>query len=115
MKISNYLRVVWPKGFDERAAFELPYKGWLRVNVESENGCRFSLYFTDPVRLQQELDEAVSIGRPYFAEPGLIILPEVTVEAITDAVQFLWDQDYFETQHAVQGDASMVEMAGQFA
>jgi hypothetical protein len=115
MKMSSFPRVVWPQGFEERASFELPFKGWLRVKVESENGCRFSLYFTDPIRLQQELDEAVSVGHPYFVEPGLIVLPEVTVEAIEDAVRSLWNQDFFGALSAEQSETSRIEMARQLA
>jgi len=55
-----------------------------------DDGCRYAVYFSDPMRLQQDVDEAVKSGRPCFAEPGLIIVPEVTVQTIQDAVQFLW-------------------------
>jgi hypothetical protein len=88
-------RVIFPAGFDERAALETPLKGWLITQVELEDGCRYTLYFSDPIRLQQDLEEAVNGGRPCFAEPGLIILPEVTVKGIQDAVQFLWKQGFF--------------------
>lgn len=61
------------------------------------------MYFSDPIRLQQDVDEAVKRERPCFAEPGLIILPEVTVQAIQDAVQFLWKQGFFASLKAEQG------------
>lgn len=83
-------RIIFPEGFDERTAFETPLKGWLNAQVELEDGRRYAVYFSDPVRLQQDLEEAVNDGRPCFAEPGLIIVPEVTVEIIQNAVLFLW-------------------------
>jgi hypothetical protein len=89
MKTLSCPQVIFSEGFDEGAAFEAPLKGWLRAQVESEDGCRYAVYFSDPMRLQQDLAEEVELGRPCFAEPGLIILPEVTVEAIQDAVEFL--------------------------
>jgi hypothetical protein len=35
-------------------------------------------------------------GRGYYAEPGLIVLDEVTNEAMTEAVNELWQEGYFE-------------------
>src|SRR5215470_20089168 len=95
MKTQNTPRVLWPAGFDERAFVETPLKGWLSATVELDDGCRYAVYFSDPMRLQQDLDEAVQHGKPCFAEPGLIIVPEVTVQTIQDAVQFLWKQGFF--------------------
>ena len=93
-------RVIWPDGFDERAAFETPLRGWLSAQVELEDGWRYAVYFSDLVRLQQDVDEAIQSGRPCFAEPGCIIVPEVTVKAIQDAVQFLWTQGFFASLKA---------------
>jgi hypothetical protein len=97
-------QVIFPEGFDERAAFETPLKGWLKAQVELEDGCRYAVYFSDPIRLQHDIDEAVKGGRPCFAEPGLIIVPEVTGEAIQDAVQFLWKQGFFASLKAERGE-----------
>ena len=104
MKTRSGPRVIFPEGFDERAAFETPLKGWLKAQVELQDGCRYAVYFSDPIRLQQDLDEAVQSERPCFAEPGLIILPEVTVKAIQDAVQFLCKQGFFASLKAKQGE-----------
>lgn len=49
------------------------------------------------------MDEAVTSGRPCFAEPGLIVLPEVTVETIQNAVDFLWEQGFFAYLKADSG------------
>ena len=103
MKMGSGPQVIFPEGFDERAAFETPLKGWLKAQVELEDGCRYAVYFSDPIRLQQDVDEAVKHERPCFAEPGLIIIPEVTVQAIRDAVQFLWKQGFFASLKAEQG------------
>jgi hypothetical protein len=103
MKMRSGPRVIFPEGFDERAAFETPLKGWLKAQVELEDGCRYAVYFTDPLRLQQDVDEAVKHERPCFAEPGLITIPEATVQAIQDAVQFLWKQGFFAALKAEQG------------
>jgi hypothetical protein len=103
MKTQSNPRVLWPAGFDERAVAEALLKGWLSAMVELDDGCRYAVYFSDPIRLQQDLDEAVQHGKPCFAEPGLIIVPEVTVQTIQDTVQFLWKQGFFATLKANQG------------
>jgi hypothetical protein len=97
-------RVLFPAGFDERAVVEAPLKGWLSAQVELDDGCRYAVYFSDPMRLQQDMDDAVQNGRPCFAEPGLIIVPEVTVQSIQDAVQFLWQQGFFASLKTDQGE-----------
>ena len=89
------LKIIFPEGFDERAASEMPDKGWLAAQMETKNGNRFRIYFSDPVRLQQNLEEEAKLGRPYFAAPGLVILPEVTVAAVQHAVQARWEQGFF--------------------
>jgi hypothetical protein len=104
MKMRSCPRVIFPEGFDERAAFETPLKGWLKAQVELEDGGRYAVYFSDPIRLQHDLDEAVKSERPCFAEPGLVILPTVTVKAIQDAVQFLWKQGFFASLQAEPGE-----------
>lgn len=104
MKTLRGPRVIFPEGFDERSAFETPLKGWLQAQVKLADGCRYAVYFSDPVRVQQDLDEAVKSESPCFAKPGLIIVPEVTVKAIQDAVQFLWKQGFFASLKAEQDE-----------
>lgn len=103
MKTHSAPRVLFPAGFDERTALETSLKGWLGAQVEFDDGCRYAVYFSDPTRLQQDVDEALQHGRPCFAEPGLIVVPEVTVQAIQDAVQFLWKQGFFAFLRTGQG------------
>jgi hypothetical protein len=104
MKTRSGPQVIFPEGFDERAAFETPLKGWLKAQVELEDGCRYAVYFSDPIRLQHDVNEAVKGEQPCFAEPGLIIVPEVTVQTIQDAVQFLWKQGFFASLKAERGE-----------
>jgi hypothetical protein len=89
-------RIVFPKDFDERMEFEMPSKGYLNnVEVCLEDGSRYRLCFYDLVRLQQTVEDDLQRGRPFFAEPGLIVLPEVTTEAIRQAVAVLWGEGFF--------------------
>jgi hypothetical protein len=93
---AKYPRVVFSHDLTERTAAEMSFKGWVSASVELANGCRYPVYFVDPVRLQQDLAEYVRLGRPCFAEPGLIVLPQVTMEAIDEAAQFLWKEGFFD-------------------
>lgn len=88
--------VEFPADFDDRAEYETPRKGFLGdVVIRFDDGTRYSLFFMDPVRLQQELAMDVEAGRPYLAEPNLIVLPEVTPAAIQKAVEGLVKDNFF--------------------
>ncbi len=89
-------QVVFPDWYDERGEWEAKDKGWLQgVEAHFTNGAVQRLFFYDPVRLAQDL-EAESINRGAFiASPGLIVIPEVTREAILNAVAKLVADGYF--------------------
>ncbi len=88
--------VSFPEGYDEQAEFEAPFRGYLTdVIVQLDDGSRRRLSFLDLARLEQNLVANVQRGRAYYAEPGLVILPEVSTEAIHKAVQGLWEEGYF--------------------
>lgn len=87
----------YPDWFDERAELEVEAKGWLvGVIVQLADGSRYTVSFYDPVRLRQDLEAETTQGRPYIAEPGLIIVPEVTVRVIQQAIQLLVVDGYFQ-------------------
>jgi hypothetical protein len=90
-------RLIFPEGFDARWESEMTDKGYLsEVIVQLEDGPRYQVNFIDPVRLRQDLDSETKSERPYYAEPGLIIVPEVTMQAIRRAVDGLWQDDFFD-------------------
>jgi hypothetical protein len=97
-------RVIFPEWFDDRAEFETPEKGWLdHVQVQLPDGSRYRVFFIDPVRLGQDLAEYQKLGTPFFAEPGLIVLCDVTRKAIHHAVEGLWRRGYFSQLKPVDG------------
>src|SRR5690242_7942232 len=82
--------IVFPEWYDARCEQETPLKGYLSdVEVRLEDGSRFKLHFTDPARLQQTLEDDAATGRPYYTEPGLVVLPEVTMQAIQQVIPAL--------------------------
>jgi hypothetical protein len=96
MRDSDFPRLILPDLFDERAYAETPQKGSLiDVICELEDGRRFTMNFYDPVRFQQDLESETE--RSFcFAEPGLVILPEVTVPNAQKALKKLYEDGYFD-------------------
>jgi hypothetical protein len=92
----NPFTVSFPEGYDDRLEFETPSKGYLRdVLVGLEDGTRYKLFFIDPVRLEQDLQADVADGREYYGEPGMVVLPEVTTEAIRKSISGLLRDGFF--------------------
>ncbi len=89
-------RVIFYDGFGELDALDIRDKGWATAHVELENGTRYTLNFYDPVRLGQELEDDLKLGRPCLVELNLMVVPEVTVEAIQRSAQFLWQIGFFD-------------------
>ena len=90
--------ISFPDGYDDRLEFETPSKGYLRdVVVQLEDGSSYKLFFIDPIRLQQDLQADAADGRDYYAEPGMVVLPEVTTETIQKAVAALWREGFFRS------------------
>jgi hypothetical protein len=89
--------VIFPDDFDEQSAYETPLRGYLSgVIVRTADGRRFPLFFIDPVRLGQDLEANVGLGRPFVAETNLIVVPEVTVATIEQTVAELVRQRFFD-------------------
>lgn len=88
--------VRFPEDYDERGEWDVERKGWLQgVEVELA-GERFPLFFYDPVRLAQDLEADGKHGRTVLAEPGLVVVAEVTRAAILRAVEELVRQRFFD-------------------
>jgi hypothetical protein len=102
------LSIHLPDGFDAQSEFEMPFRGYLPdVIVELVDGTRHRLTFVDLSRLEQTLEDNVSIGRPYYVEPGLVVLPEVTLATIEKAVHGLLEEGYFDRHRApCHGDST---------
>jgi hypothetical protein len=90
-------RVLFPPWFDEQAGLEMPLKGYLQdVEVAFDEGISYRLYFMDPVRLSQDAESEFETGRKVFAEPGLVVIPEVTRDNILAAVEQLLADRFFD-------------------
>lgn len=87
----------FPHDFDERAESEMEARGHLwGGEVELADGRRYPVTFFDPVRLTQDLESMTANGEPAFIEPGLIVVMEVTREAIARTLPELVRQRFFD-------------------
>lgn len=94
--------------FDEREEMECRDRGYRsHVRVELAGGEQFPVVFYDAVRLQQDLADEAKSGSPFIAEPGLIVLPEVTRENMQKAVNRLAEEGFFETLRPVSHDPAI--------
>ena len=85
-------------GFGEREAFEAKGRGYRsHVHAVLPTGERYAIVFYDPVRLQQDLEEEAKAGSPHIADPGMIVVPEITLENMHDAVERLVEDGYFDS------------------
>jgi hypothetical protein len=83
--------------FDERAQMEAQARGYLAAAaVRLADGRRYPVVFYDPVRLEQDLESEAESGRGCIAEPGLIVVPEITLDRMHAAVRLLYADGYFE-------------------
>jgi hypothetical protein len=92
----TYPQLHFREPFDKEVAWEISNKGWYNgIVVELQNGARYSVFFYDPVRLTQDLQTEAELGRPYVAEPGMIVVPELSEVSMRLAVQRLHREGWF--------------------
>jgi hypothetical protein len=82
---------------DERVEWEIGQKGYFEhATVRLPEGTNVPVCFWDPVRLSQDLKTDLQQGRKCLAQPGMIILPKVTVDNMRAAVEELYQRGYFK-------------------
>ena len=90
------IKLIFHFPFDERAADEARARGYLsHVSVEVEDGSQYAVFFYDPVRLGQDLEEMTKHGSPCIGDPGMIVVPEVTMDYMNKAIAILAEQSFF--------------------
>ena len=92
----TYPQIFGASEFDERAQAEAEARGYLsHVFVKQADGSLYAVVFYDCVRLAQDLEYEVSIGRMCIADPGLIVVPAVTLANVVTAVGKLSKEGFF--------------------
>ena len=90
-------QLVFESEFDDRTAFEAEMKGWFSAAaVRLPGGRVVPVCFFDPIRLSQDVTFAFERGQSCFTEPGLIVVPKITVECMVKAVLQCFAEGYFD-------------------
>lgn len=89
-------RLVFATPLSENDILEARDRGYLSHVMVKIDGQLFPVFFYDPVRLQQDLEETAKRGWPILADPGMIVLPEITMVAMENAIQQLCQRGFFE-------------------
>lgn len=89
-------RLVFPDGFTKRDEWEMERKGFVYAFLQCEDGCRYQVMFIDPVRLAQDIEATLQSGQPYYYEFGQVVVPDVTIPAITKIIPLLVEEGYLE-------------------
>jgi hypothetical protein len=89
--------VSFPDGFDELAEEEAIGRGLLdNVSVKLADGRQYLLAFLVPIRAMQEASASLNSDPICYAEPNLVMIPEISVGNILRAVERLSNTGYFE-------------------
>lgn len=92
----NMPRLVFPEGFTDRDAWEMERKGFVYAFLECDDGRRYQVMFIDPVRLAQDIEATLQSGQSYYHEFGQVVVPEVTIPALTKIIPHLVEEGYLE-------------------
>jgi len=96
-KIKQLQNIIFPDWYDELSEFEHSHKGYLSdVVVKTIGGKEYSLYFIDPSRLKQNLEDNISAGTPYYSEKNLVIILNVTKKNMINAINAMFAEGLLE-------------------
>jgi hypothetical protein len=91
---TDYPRLVFAHDVNDRDMAPHGYRG--DVVVELGDSEAFPVYFYDPEAIREELDGRIRSGFGRFvAEPGLVVIPEITLAAMKSSVLELIEIGYF--------------------
>jgi hypothetical protein len=84
-------------GYEEDDMFMLDDLGCLsHAFVEIDGSALYPVYFYSSGRLIYEMKTMSERGQSFVAQTGMIVLPQISIPAIEDAIQDLCDIGYFD-------------------
>ena len=94
---TEFHQLVFVTPFGEVEADEALARGYLsHVLVETSDGRLYPVTFYDPVRLRQDLEERSSQGSSFLADPGMVVIPEITASLMEAAARGLCKEGFFD-------------------
>jgi hypothetical protein len=103
---SKVPRLGLPEGFTDRDEWEMERKGFVYAFLECEDGLRYPVMFIDPVRLAQDIEAPLQSGQSYYYEFGQVVVPEVTIPALTKIIPHLVEEGYLERHQPLREPAA---------
>ncbi|MDX6704553.1 MAG: hypothetical protein QOK16_749 [Solirubrobacteraceae bacterium] len=98
--------LVFQAPFDEYEQTDARDRGYVgHASVRTAPDATYKVTFYDTVRLPQDLEYEIQTGRMCIADPGLIVLPEVTLENMETAVRHLFEEGYFDDLKSLEKQA----------
>jgi hypothetical protein len=96
-KKETMAKLRFAREFTEQDAEEAQSRGYLsHVFVELDEGELYPVFFYDLTRLQQDMAENIRAGHPFLADPGMIIVPQISPQAMKDVVDRLNEEGFFD-------------------
>jgi len=100
---STEYELIFPAAYEGQWEEERIYKGWLTgVKIRFPTGECYVLTFVDMHRLGQMVEDRAAEGCGYYAEPGLIIVSEVSRTHVDAAVRGLVKESFFDSLRPVE-------------
>ena len=91
---ADYPRLVFVHDVDERDMAPHGYRG--DVHLQLVDGQSYPVYFYEPDAIREELEARRRSGFGQFmAEPGLVVIPDITLTAMKSSVSELIEVGYF--------------------
>ena len=83
--------------FTELDEQEAQDRGYLsHVLADFGDGRLFPLCFYDSVRLQQDLKVRCALGKAFVADPGMVVVEEITLQVLKKVINQLCEERFFE-------------------
>jgi hypothetical protein len=97
MATRKFVRLIFGGGWEPKDAELNQMRGYSsHVWAELDDGSRHPMTFYNTARMQQTLDDAVAQGEPFFSDPGLVIVTDVTPAIMEEAARHLAEHGFFE-------------------
>jgi hypothetical protein len=90
----RFVRLIFDYGFEPEDTVLRGYR--THVWAELDDGSRHPMTFYNMTRLRQTLDDERGQGKPFFSEPGLVVVDEVTLDNMEAAARELAEQGFFD-------------------
>ena len=72
-------------------------RGYLsHVLADFGDGRLFPLFFYDLVRLRQDLEERVKHNIDFIADPGIVVVQEISLKAMQHVIEQLYEEGFFD-------------------